>query len=132
MKKSTWSIDCVSFGLAIQWLRSGSTVLPSSEEVTVKLVSLLPASADETATTPASNASERMRARMVIWPPSVVARTTGMVGGGCCRDVEIALQKCLGQGRGVPGPRPGRGPDRRPGAFARRPEAARAAGAAPA
>src|ERR671937_146220 len=59
-----------------------------------------------------------------------LARTTEMVRRGCYSGVENPLQKCLGQGRGVPGPRPGRGPDRRPGAVARRPEATWAARAA--
>src|SRR5439155_26889146 len=82
--------------VAIHWLRTGSTVLPSRLDVTVKPVSLRPASADETATTPASSTSASSRLRGVIFCLlAEVARTAPMVRAGCCRNVEIALQKCL-------------------------------------
>jgi hypothetical protein len=51
-------------GEAIQGLRSGSTLLPSSVDVTVKtFAARLPARAEETATTPANRAIARTRAR---------------------------------------------------------------------
>src|SRR5262249_43006851 len=54
-------------GYAIQWLRSGRTLLPSSDDVTVKLVSLPPACAEGTETTAASNASKTTRQRTGIF-----------------------------------------------------------------
>src|SRR3989442_9856944 len=86
---------CAFCGVAIHWLRTGSTVLPSRVEVTVKPVSLRPASADETATTPASSTSASKRLRWVIVASLSVARTAAMVRRRCCRDLEIALQKCF-------------------------------------
>src|SRR5439155_16392004 len=75
-----------------------STVLPSRVEVTVKPVSLRPASADETATTPASSTSASKRLRGVIFCLLAEgARTAGIVGAGCRRNVEIASQKCFAQ-----------------------------------
>src|SRR5262249_46237878 len=70
MKKSTSETcpcDESSCGDAIQWLRTGSTVLPSSDEVTVNpVLASLWASAEETATTPARRARESAWVRRLI------------------------------------------------------------------
>src|SRR5437867_10563402 len=122
---------CAFCGVAIHWLRIGSTVLPSRVEVTVKPVSLRPASADETATTPASSTSASKRLRGVIFLPPCRGCEDGRAGalrllqkcGNCRADVLCSAGV-------VRGPRPCRGPDRRQGGAAGRTQATVAARAA--
>jgi hypothetical protein len=76
-------------------MRSGRTLLPSSDEVTVnRVLASLRASAEETATTAASNASESTRERTVIHGLLSDCGKDRMLRDRWCRGVEIALQRC--------------------------------------
>src|SRR5262249_5785057 len=113
----------------IHWIRTGRTVLPSRVDVTVKPVSPRPASAEETATTPASSTSARSRLRGVISCLLLEVRDGRDGAPVLLQECGNRLAEVLCSPGGVPGPRPAGGADRRPGAAAGRPEATGGAGA---
>src|SRR5438445_11164212 len=99
---------CAFCGVAIHWIRTGSTVLPSRLDVTVKPVSLRPASADETATTPASSTSASSRLRGVIFCLlSMGARDGPDAARRLLQECGFRLAEVLRSGDGLPGPRSG-------------------------
>src|SRR5262245_15397826 len=82
-------------GRAIQWIRSGSTVLPSSVDVTVKRFGSPRASAEETPTTAASNRNKKTCVRTRILSSFVGCGNHPTVLRSRCSDVEIPLQRCF-------------------------------------